>query len=97
MSFYMKNFLFVSCACAYVCRVHPRVCVSVCGVSEVGRAGMYQCVIVLSCLHTVHRARVHHVYLRGWGGEGTEKRTDNREVPHYVKLSNFTLVGGKNP
>ena len=20
-----------------------------------------------------------------------------REVPHYVKLSNFTLVGGKNP
>ena len=21
----------------------------------------------------------------------------NREVPHYVKLSYFTLVGGKNP
>ena len=76
MAFYMKNFLFVSCACAYVCmyRVHPRVCVSVCGVSEVGRAGMYQCVIAVSCLHTVHCARVHHVYLRGWGGEGTEKK-----------------------
>ena len=79
MALYMKNFLFVSCADAYVCvamcvcRVHPRVCVSVCGVSEVGRAGMYQCVIAVSCLHTVHRARAHSVYLRGWGGEGTEK------------------------
>ena len=23
--------------------------------------------------------------------------TGIREVPHYVKLSNFTLVGGENP
>ena len=106
MALYMKNFLFVSCACAYVCvatcvcRVHVRMCAwpRACAVcmcvcvrdhvrvpcapaclcicvrgSEVGRAGMYQCVIVVSWLHTVHRTRAHHVYLRGWGGEGTEK------------------------
>ena len=71
MAFYMKNFLFVSCACAYVCvcRVRPHVCVSVCGVSEVGRAGMYQCVIAVSCLHTVHRARVHLTFEVGVGRE----------------------------
>ena len=55
--------------CAYAC-----LCICVRG-SEAGRAGMYQCVIAVSWLHTVHRARArgHHVYLRGWGGEGTEK------------------------
>ena len=53
MALYMKNFLFVSCACAYVCvatcvcRVRVRcapacLCICVRG-SEVGRAGMYQC------------------------------------------------------
>ena len=63
----------VVCMCVCVPCVSACLCVSVCGVSEVERAGMYQCVIVLSCLHTVHRARVHHVYLPGWGGEGTEK------------------------
>ena len=53
--------------CAYTC-----LCICVRG-SEAGRAGMYQCVIAVAWLHTVHRARGHHVYLRGWGGEGTEK------------------------
>ena len=53
--------------CAPAC-----LCICVRG-SEVGRAGMYQCVIAVSWLHTVHRARAHHVHLRGWGGEGTEK------------------------
>ena len=86
MALYMKNFLFAACACAYVCvcmcvcvrghvHGHSRVstlCFCVRG-SEVGRAGMYQCVIAVSWLHTVHRVRAHHVYLRGWGGEGTEK------------------------
>ena len=55
--------------CAYTC-----LCICVRG-SEAGRAGMYQCVIAVAWLHTVHCVRGHHVfvYLRGWGGEGTEK------------------------
>ena len=80
MALYMKNFLFVSCACAYVCvatcvcRVHPRVCVYVCGVARWGGlVCITECVIAVSWLHTVHRARAHHVHLRGWGGDGTEK------------------------
>ena len=78
MALYMKNFLFVSCACAYVCVAtcvpcaYTCLCICVRG-SEAGRAGMYQCVIAVAWLHTVHRACGHHVYLRGWGGEGTEK------------------------
>ena len=70
-----------ACAeCMCVCvRGHVRVlcaptCLCICvRSSEVGRAGMYQCVIAVSWLHTVHRARAHHVYLRGGDGEGTEK------------------------
>ena len=62
------------CAWPRVCAVciHMFVYLHVRG-SEAGRGGMYQCVIAVAWLHTVHRARGHHVYLRGWGGEGTEK------------------------
>ena len=80
MALYIKNFLFVSCACAYVCvatcvcRVHTHVCVSVCGVA---RRGGLVCISVLLQSHGyiqyIARARGYHVYLRGWGGEGTEK------------------------
>ena len=68
----------VPCACAYVCvvmcvcRVHPRVCVSVCGVA---RWGGLVCISVLLQSHGYiqYIARAHHVYLWGWDGEGTEK------------------------
>ena len=86
---FIKNFLFGSCVCVCVCvRACVCVCVRACPCafaclsqcvcvrgSEVGRAGMYQCAIAVAWLHTVHRARAHHVYLRSWAGvgEGTEK------------------------
>ena len=68
------------CVCVPMCVCVPCACaclsqgVCVRG-SQVGRAGMYQCATAVAWLHTVHRARAHHVYLRSWArvGEGTEK------------------------
>ena len=73
------------CVCMYVCAC-PCVCVPCAcaclsqGVcvrgSKVGRAGMYQCATAVAWLHTVHRARAHHVYLRSWAGVGTGEGTE---------------------
>ena len=83
MALYMKISLFVPCACVRVpcacvyvyvcvCRVHPRVCVSVCGVARWG--GLVCISVLLQCHGYIqYIARAHHVCLRGWGGEGTEK------------------------
>ena len=74
----VRGHVCVPCACAYVCvatcvcRVHTHVCVSVCGVA---RRGGLVCISVLLQSHGYiqYIAHGHHVYLRGWGGEGTEK------------------------
>ena len=61
--------------CAYTC-----LCICVRG-SEAGRAGMYQCVIAVAWLHTVHRARararVVNMFTFGVGvGGGHGKRAE---------------------
>ena len=81
MALYMKNFLFVSCACAYVCmatcvcRVHTHVCVSVCGVA---RWGGLVCISVLLQSHGYiqYIARVAIMFTFGVGVGGNGKRAE---------------------
>ena len=81
MALYMKNFLFVSCACAYVCvatcvcRVHTHVCVSVCGVA---RRGGLVCISVLLQSHGYiqYIARVVIMFTFGVGWGGNRKRAE---------------------
>ena len=66
------NVLFVSCACAYVCvatcvcHVHPRVCVSVCGVARWGGL-VYISVLLQSHGYIQYIARVLIMFTFGFG------------------------------
>ena len=92
----MKNFLFVSCACAYVCvatcacRVHTHVCVSECGVA---RRGGLVCIRVLLQSHGYiqYIARVVIMFTFGVGVGRERKKSWN------YPYKNRSVSGSEKP